>query len=168
MLLSHWQSYQMEFGARNSFALEELHEFPPIGKTIAACLWKVHLEELIWHQFFSANQLEVINPPTSFHATCSPLIAPLDPQLFVICRFSVLLLMGLLWCILVMPGGTACGTCISMRDMDRLSFVLNFAVCAVLTHSRNFPSFLSIFVFILDESQTHSTVNYMWVVYSWL
>lgn len=54
--------------------LEGLHEFLPIGKIVAACLWKVHLEELIWHQFFSANQLEVIRPPACFHATWSPLI----------------------------------------------------------------------------------------------
>lgn len=50
--------------------------FLPIGKTIAACLSKVHLEELIWHQIPRANQLEVISPPTCFRTTCSPLIAP--------------------------------------------------------------------------------------------
>lgn len=79
---------------QNTCALEELHEFPPIGKTIASCLWKEHLEELIWHQFSRPNRLEVISPPRVSAQHVVLLIALLDPQLFVICRFSLVLLTG--------------------------------------------------------------------------
>lgn len=45
-------------------------------------------------------------PPTPrFRTTCSPLIAPLDPQLFLVGRFSLLLLMGHLCCTFMTPGG---------------------------------------------------------------
>lgn len=51
---------------QNSSTVERLHECFPTGKTFAACLSKVQLEKLIWHQFSRANQLEVISPPLVF------------------------------------------------------------------------------------------------------
>lgn len=60
--------------------------------------WRIDLASVFQGKPTGGNQ-----PPACLHAPCSPLIAPLDPQLFSVWRLSVELLMGLLWGTFAMP-----------------------------------------------------------------
>lgn len=134
---------------QNSSTVERLHECFPTGKTFAACLSKVQLEKLIWHQFSRANQLEVISPPLVFTQHAAHWLLLLIRSYFQPVESLCGAVDGPPRMHIPDSGWTICGAYVSSeRAMDCLSFHLRMLSFNwnCLSHSGNFGfCFFSVF-----------------------
>lgn len=119
------------------------------GKTFAACLSKVQLEKLIWHQFSRANQLEVISPPLVFTQHAAHWLLLLIRSYFQPVESLCGAVDGPPRMHIPDSGWTICGAYVSSeRAVDFLSFHLRMLSSNwnCLSHSGNFGfCFFSVF-----------------------